>query len=66
MSEKLKYPIGKLSIPSEITTKEIDLWISILEKFPVKLEDLVRNLSDPQLDTPYRDGGWTVRQVIHH
>ena len=66
MLEKLKYPIGKLSIPSQITSTEINEWILTIERFPEKLENLVKNLSEQQLDTPYREGGWTVRQLIHH
>ena len=66
MLEKLKYPIGKFSMPTTITEKEIDESISIIEKFPENLERLVKKLSDQQLDTPYREGGWTIRQVIHH
>lgn len=64
--EELKYPIGKPSIPSIISSEIINNWIQTLEEFPTKLEKLVENLSDEQLDTPYRNGGWTVRQVIHH
>ncbi len=41
-------------------------WINILEHYPNKLELLVNELSTTQLETPYRPGGWTVRQVIHH
>jgi hypothetical protein len=41
-------------------------WIEQLRVLPRLLEDAVRGLQDPQLDTPYRDGGWTVRQVVHH
>jgi len=64
--QNLKYPIGKFNFP-EIANKEyIDGCISILEYFPEKLETLVNNLSDEQLDTPYRPGGWTIRQTIHH
>ena len=43
-----------------------DNWISIIESFPSKLNDLVANLSEEQLDTVYRKNGWTIRQVIHH
>ncbi len=64
--EQLKYPIGQANIPNNITTEQIDEWITILEKFPQKLSKLVQNLSNSQLDTSYREGGWTVRQVIHH
>ena len=64
--ESLKYPIGKPNIPAEISSEVINKWIQIIEDFPNKLEKLVTNLSDEQLDTPYREGGWTIRQVIHH
>lgn len=64
--EQLKYPIGKLELPSEITKDHIANWISILEHFPDHIEHLVENLTDEQLDTPYRPEGWTIRQVIHH
>ncbi|REE82021.1 DinB family protein [Lutibacter oceani] len=66
MLEKLKYPIGKLTIPTSITNKTIEEWILVIENFPVKLENLVKNLSDSQLDTVYRENGWTIKQVIHH
>ena len=64
--EDLKYPIGKVEIPEKITKKDIENWISLIERFPQELEFLVRELSDSQLDTPYRENGWTIRQVIHH
>lgn len=64
--EKLKYPIGKPQIPTQITEVHISEWIHILEKFPQKLENLVKQLSETQLDTKYRPDGWTIRQVIHH
>jgi len=64
--EQLKYPIGQANIPANISEQQIATWITILEEFPAKLKTLVADLNDEQLDTPYREGGWTVRQVIHH
>lgn len=64
--EELKYPIGKAHLPDEIDADLIKQWIQILERFPEKLTDLVQNLDEIQLDTPYREGGWTIRQVVHH
>ena len=64
--EELKYPIGKFDCPNNITQGQIESWISILEHFPNRLENLVKDLSDNQLDTPYRPDGWTIRQVVHH
>lgn len=64
--QKLKYPIGKFDCPSHISPEHIASWISILEHFPNRLENLVKNLSNAQLDTIYRPEGWTLRQVVHH
>ncbi len=66
MIEKLKYPIGKPVIPNIIKEEQIVQWISTIEEFPCRLETLVQNLSNDQLDTAYRKNGWTIRQVIHH
>ncbi|WGD34847.1 YfiT family bacillithiol transferase [Olleya sp. YS] len=64
--EQLKYPIGTFDCPTTISASTIDAWISILEHFPNRLEQLVSDFTDKQLDTPYRPEGWTVRQVVHH
>ena len=65
-AEKLRYPIGKMKLPNVIKSQDIKTWISILEETPERLKYLVRNLNEKQLDTPYREGGWTIRQVLHH
>ncbi|WP_044638541.1 YfiT family bacillithiol transferase [Siansivirga zeaxanthinifaciens] len=62
----LKYPIGVFVPPVTITTTEIAAWIDALESFPKKLSALVKDLPVLDLETTYRPGGWTVRQVIHH
>lgn len=64
--EQLKYPIGQFDCPNTISPQHIESWISILEHFPNRLENLVKDLNDEQLDTVYRPGGWTIRQVVHH
>ena len=64
--EHSKYPIGKATIPASISSNQVKEWIKILEEFPVKITDLVKNLDGKQLDTPYRSEGWTIRQVVHH
>lgn len=64
--EKLRYPIGHFECPEEITLSHISEWIQVLEVLPVRLEALVGNFSEAQLETPYRPDGWTVRQVVHH
>ena len=62
----LKYPIGVFVSPVTITTTDIEAWIDTLESFPKKLSALVKDLPALALETTYRPGGWTVRQVIHH
>lgn len=64
--EKLKYPIGKFSFPSRVTADHIRNWIEQIELLPENLAAEVKDLSETQLDTPYRPEGWKVRQVVHH
>jgi hypothetical protein len=64
--EDIRYPIGKFSAQENYTEEEIQRYIQQIENFPSKLETAIQNLNDEQLDTPYREGGWTVRQVVHH
>lgn len=64
--KQLRYPIGYCKLPEEISNENITNWIAILEEFPKRLENLVKPLSEVQLDTPYRPEGWTVRQLVHH
>src|SRR6478752_9477455 len=61
-----RYPIGKFEMPSGITGARRQQAIDEIASTPVKLRAAVKGLNDSQLDTPYRDGGWTVRQVVHH
>ena len=64
--EELKYPIGKYAVPSEISPENIRKWLEEMEAFPGLLRAVVLALPAGALDTPYRDGGWTARQVVHH
>ncbi|MCC7502709.1 MAG: putative metal-dependent hydrolase [Flavobacteriales bacterium] len=65
--ELLKYPIGKFVRGTKAETPErVAACISILEAYPAKLRAEVEDLDDMQLATPYRPGGWTVRQLVHH
>ena len=66
MSEDLRYPIGRFSPQENYTSQNLKDFIKRIADLPQKLEAAIRNLNPSQLDTPYRDGGWTVRQVIHH
>jgi hypothetical protein len=62
----MKYPIGTFQFDGEMTSGVTEDWINEIEKLPALLRDAVKDLNDDQLDTAYRFGGWTVRQVIHH
>ena len=62
----LRYPIGPFQKKPSISSQERDALIAHIAEVPVKLRAAVRSLSEPQIDTPYRPGGWSVRQVIHH
>jgi len=62
----LRYPIGKFSFPQSITADQRRKWIADIGEAPARMRAAVAGLSAAQLDTPYRDGGWTVRQVVHH
>lgn len=64
--EDLRYPIGKFAAQETYTRQDLDQFISRIESLPARLEAAVKGFTEQQLDTPYRDGGWTVRQVIHH
>jgi len=64
--DKLKYPIGKFKAPETFSKELSEAWIREIEELPFRLRSVVSKLNDEQLSTPYRDGGWTVRQVVHH
>lgn len=62
----LRYPIGKFKVENKVTDVERLKFIEDIAGTPAKLRAAVAGLSAEQLDTPYRLGGWTVRQVVHH
>lgn len=64
--ERRRYPVGPFEPREELTQEDRDEALAVLEVAPDRLRRAVRGLDDAQLDTPYRDGGWTVRQVVHH
>jgi hypothetical protein len=61
-----RYPIGKFTPPATISREDRRSAIHTIEQLPDCLREAVRDLNPAQLDTPYRNGGWTVRQVVHH
>jgi hypothetical protein len=64
--DDLRYPIGRFSQPATSMAGIRAANIETLRQLPELLRAAVSGLSDAQLDTPYREGGWTVRQVVHH
>jgi hypothetical protein len=61
-----RYPVGRFTAPATITAGDRDRFIGEIEALPGQLRAALAGLNEQQLDTPYRDGGWTVRQVVHH
>jgi hypothetical protein len=61
-----RYPIGKFTPPATIAPPDRRIAISSIEKMPELLRSALRDLDTMQLNTPYREGGWTIRQVVHH
>lgn len=64
--EDLRYPIGSFDFKTPVATDKIRVAIDEIAACPFALRNAVRGLDEKKLDTPYRDGGWTVRQVVHH
>src|SRR5688500_12398801 len=64
-AEDLRYPVGRFT-PSPGAAEARRLAIEQIAALPVRMLDAVARLNEAQLDTPYRPGGWTVRQVVHH
>lgn len=64
--EQMRYPIGKFVPPVSYIVEDKRKWISDLRNLPGKVRNAIMPLNETQLDTPYRTGGWTLRQVVHH
>lgn len=66
MTSDLRYPIGEMTPTAMVTPELRARSIDAIAVLPVEMRAAVHGLSDAQLDSPYRPGGWTVRQVVHH
>ena len=64
--DDLRFPVGRFRMPSRAEGREREEWIGEIAALPKAMRAAVAKLSPEQLDTPYRPGGWTVRQVVHH
>ena len=62
----LRFPIGPFQFSEPVTVEQRHARIAAIAAAPARLREAVAGLDDAQLDTPYRPGGWTVRQVTHH
>ena len=62
----LRYPIGQFRFDGNVSAGSREQWIDDIAAAPARLRGAVAGLAAGQLDTPYREGGWTVRQVVHH
>ena len=65
-SPDLRYPVGKFHFPDSVSRDDRSKFVDQIADAPARLRSAVAGLDDSQLDTPYRPGGWTVRQVVHH
>jgi len=66
MTTDLRYPVGRFDYATPVTPDMRTPAIAVLAELPTRLRAAVDRLSDAQLDTPYRPGGWSVRQLVHH
>lgn len=64
--DSLRFPIGKFKIPESYSKENFADWIHQIRELPKLLYAEVSKLSNEQLNTPYREGGWSIRQVVHH
>lgn len=61
-----RYPIGTLQVPESVTLEHIQEWLKQIETYAVRLRETVDSLSEEQFNKTYREGAWTVRQLVHH
>lgn len=61
-----RYPVGKFERPAAVTASDRERWLGDLERLPARVRAEVERLGASGLDTPYREGGWTGRLVVHH
>lgn len=62
----LRYPVGKFEWPEEVTPAERVKYIETIRTLPQQLRAAVKDIAPAHLDIPYRDGGWSIRQMVHH
>ena len=65
-TEDPRYPIGQFTMPAVITAEDREFWMTQLADLPNELRTATHGWSESHFSTPYRDGGWSVRQLLHH
>ena len=64
--EKVRFPIGELELPDNVTLVDVKEWFSEIEVYVDQLRQVVNHIDEKQLNQRYREGSWTVRQLVHH
>lgn len=62
----VKFPIGQLQVPEQVTFEHIQAWLEEIKMYTIRLREIVDSLNEEDLNRTYRDGSWTVRQLVHH
>lgn len=62
----VKLPIGQLQVPEKVTLEHVQEWLKQIKTYTNRLREAVDSLNDEQLNKTYREGAWTVRQLVHH
>ena len=65
-ADDVRYPVGKFAFSGELSDADRVRFLDEIAQTPARMRAAVKGLSPQQLDMPYREGGWTVRQVVHH
>lgn len=66
MKMDVRYPIGQLAVPEQVTVEHIQEWLKEIETYIIRLRETVDGLTDEEMRKTYREGSWTVRQLVHH
>src|SRR5690606_20578035 len=62
----VRYPIGELQVPENVTLENVQEWLKDIGTYTVRLREVVDSLTDEQLSKTYREGAWSVRELVHH
>ncbi|MDW0115357.1 putative metal-dependent hydrolase [Sporosarcina thermotolerans] len=62
----VRFPIGELQVPENVTLENVQEWLKDIESYTTRLRETVDHLGDEDLNKTYRDGAWTVLQLVHH